>query len=214
MGYKSVLFDFDGVIGKTMEDNYNAWAYALNTVGISIDKNDYFMLEGLSAKDVAKKFLLDLSDDSLSDMIVSLKEQHYMSHHSFEFYPSAIELIENLKIKEFKLAIVSGANAQRLERTVSHSFLNNFDTIVTGDGIHESKPSPEPYLKASEKLGIIPEECLVVENAPLGIESAKKAGMTCIAVTSTLEKKYLKKADRVVSNIIEIQEIIEKGRLK
>ena len=62
-------------------------------------------------------------------------------------------------------------------------------------------------------LGIIPRVCLVLENAPLGIESAKNAGMTCIAVTSTLEKKYLNKADRVVSNIIKIQEILEKGLL-
>ena len=44
MNYKAVLVDFDGVIGKTMEDNYNAWAYALNTVGISMDKNDYFLI--------------------------------------------------------------------------------------------------------------------------------------------------------------------------
>ena len=54
MNYKAVLFDFDGVLGRTMEDNYNAWAYALNTVGISIYKNGYFLLEGFSAKNVTK----------------------------------------------------------------------------------------------------------------------------------------------------------------
>ena len=110
MDFKAILFDFDGVLGKTMEDNYQAWEYALNT-----------------------------------------------------------------------------------------------------NGIHESKPSPEPYLKAAEKLVIIPRECLVVENAPLGIESAKNAGMTCIAVASTLEKQYLEGADKIVDCIIEINAILEKG---
>ena len=120
-----------------------------------MDKIDYFLLEGLSAKEVARNFILDVSDETLLDLIVSRKEQHYISHHSFEFYPGAIELIENLKQKNFKMAIVSGANVQRLEQTVSGNFLNKFDAIVKGNGIHKSKPSPEPYLKASEMLGII-----------------------------------------------------------
>ena len=98
----------------------------------------------MSAKKVDKKNLLDVSDETLLDLIVSHKEQHYIAHNSFQFYTGAIELIDNLKKEEFKLAIVSGANAKRLERTVSAAFLNKFDAIVTGDGIHESKPSPEP----------------------------------------------------------------------
>jgi len=60
MNYKAVLVDFGGVIGKKMEDNYNAWAYALNTVGISMDKNDYFLLEGLSTIKVGKNALISI----------------------------------------------------------------------------------------------------------------------------------------------------------
>ena len=198
MNFKAILFDFDGVLAKTMGDNYQAWAYAFNTIKLSMDKIDYFLLEGLSAKEVARYFILDVTDETLLDLIVSRKEQHYISHHSFEFYPGAVELIENLKQNKFKMAIVSGASAQRLERTVSGHFLNRFDAIVTGNEIHKSKPSPEPYLKASEILGIIPKECLVIENAPLGSDYSKNAGMTCIAVSSTLENKYLIKADMVV----------------
>ena len=60
ISYKYVWFDFDGVIGKTMEDNYNAWAYALNTVGISMDKNDYFLLEGLNTIKVGKNAIISI----------------------------------------------------------------------------------------------------------------------------------------------------------
>ena len=60
MNYKAVLVDFDGVIGKTMEDNYNAWANALNTVGISMDKNDYFLLEGLNTIKVGKNAIISI----------------------------------------------------------------------------------------------------------------------------------------------------------
>ena len=213
MNYKAVLFDFDGVIGMTMDDNFQAWAYALTTVEVSINKIDYFLLEGLSARNVAKKMLSDQFDDKAIDLVVKRKEKHYLTHHTFEFYPDAKALINYLKKKQIKLAVVSGASAERLKKTVSSTFLNKFDSIVTGDRGHASKPSPEPYLQASKELSISPEECLVIENAPLGIESAKKAGMTCIAIASTLENKYLLQADRIVKSIIKIREILEKGGL-
>ena len=94
------------------------------------------------------------------------------------------------------------------------SLLELFDVRITGDLEKKIKPSPDPYLRAAKILKVANESCLVIENAPLGIESAKKAGMTCIADSSTLGKKYLLKAERVVLNIIKIEEILEKGELR
>ncbi|MHC4664824.1 MAG: HAD family hydrolase [Planctomycetota bacterium] len=200
MKYKAILFDFDGVIGKTMEDNYNAWACAFSTIGITLEKVDYFLLEGLDTKSVAKIILKrNKLDESLTDEVVVIKEKHYLEHNSFEFYPGIVDFINSLD-NQFKLALVSGATAGRLKKTVSPDFLRKFETVITGDKVQNSKPSPEPYLLASEQLGVPPSECLVIENAPLGIASAKKAGMDCAAVCSTLEHRYLAGADFIVES--------------
>ena len=75
------------------------------------------------------------------------------------------------------------------------------------------KPAPDPYL-AAEFLKVLPKFWLVIENAPLGIESAKKARMDYIAISSSLGKKYLQQADRIVESIFEIHDILGKGGLE
>ena len=101
------------------------------------------------------------------------------------------------------MAIVSAANYARLSKTLDPSILNEFNTVITGDKIDRGKPFPDPYLMAAKELGLEPSECLVVENAPVGIEAAKNAGMYCIAITSTLDKKYLSKADKIIGNFFD-----------
>ncbi|MGE5437612.1 MAG: HAD family hydrolase, partial [Syntrophothermus sp.] len=79
-----------------------------------------------------------------------------------------------------------------------------FDVIVSGEDVHKAKPNPDPYLTAQKELGMAINECVVIENAPLGIESAKAAGMICIAIESTLGKEYLQKADFLINTISEV----------
>jgi beta-phosphoglucomutase len=88
---------------------------------------------------------------------------------------------------------------------------NLFDYAVTGDHVKRGKPHPDPYLKAAKGLGLRPRECIVVENAPLGIESAKRAGMFCVALTTSLPREYLKRADVVVDSLEDITGIIDKS---
>lgn len=106
------------------------------------------------------------------------------------------------------LGFVSGASYVRLARSLSQEFFKNLDVIITGDKVDNCKPHPEPYLNAAKALSISPTECIVVENAPMGIESAKRAGMFCIAICSTLEKNYLQKADVVIDKFMNLEEIL------
>ena len=76
------------------------------------------------------------------------------------------------------------------------------------------KSAPDPFLEADEILKVSHKSCLVIENAPLGIESSKKARMDYIAVSSSLGKKYLQQADRIVESIFEIHDILGKGGLE
>lgn len=207
--FKAVLFDFDGVLGKTMADNYQAWRYAFSQYNIEMDKNEYFVLEGLNTKKVAEHFLKNKTkDEKVINDLVALKEQYYLENNSFSFYEGVEFLISKLKENGYKLGLVSAANYLRLSKTVSSDFLDKLDVIITGDKVKKCKPDPEPYLSAAQILSLNPADCVVVENAPLGIESAKAAGMYCIAVASTLSRIHLQKADCIVEKIADLGDIL------
>jgi beta-phosphoglucomutase len=99
-----------------------------------------------------------------------------------------------------------------MQHSLSEEQQRHFDFIITGDEVPRAKPCPDPYLAAARQLGLRPDECVVVENAPLGIEAAKNAGMYCVAVETTLGKEYLQAADCLVHKIDDVPGILKAGR--
>lgn len=207
--YKAIFFDFDGVIGETMEDNYEAWRHAFSKYRISIDKDEYFLLEGMNTKGVAEYFFdRDASDSQTITEIVNRKEKYYLENNRFRFYDGVEKLIPEFKRMGYFTGLVSGASNSRLLKVVNHNFLKHMDVIITGDKVYNCKPHPEPYLNAAKALSISPSECVVIENAPVGIESAKSAGMYCIAICSTLERRYLEKADMIINKFADLEKLL------
>lgn len=199
--FRGVLFDFDGVIARTMEDNFEAWQYAFRKFDIDIDKDSYFLLEGLKPLDVAKNFmkLKQLHDVSLAQEIVAYKESYYLKNNNFSLYDGVFELLNYLVAKGKKIAVVTGASQERLFNTLRKNsedeIIALFNVIITAADYSFGKPSPEPYQMALRQLLLDHDECIVVENAPLGIESALNAGLQCIALTTTLNKYDLRQAN-------------------
>ncbi len=209
MRYKAILFDFDGVIARTMEDNFSAWSYAFSQFGINIEEQEYFLMEGATTKDVAKTFSIRNNLDlDLSDQIVKAKERHYLENNRFSFYPGVEALIARLKRFNYRIGLVSGAGRTRLQNSGVDRFLEQFDVIVTGDDVAKGKPDPEPYLQAARRLALDPRDCLVVENAPLGIQSAKRAMMDCVAVCTTLGRDHLGEADRIIEKVSDLAAVL------
>lgn len=207
--YKAILFDLDGVLGRTMEDNFEAWKYAFLQFGIRIKREDYFLLEGKSPKKVVEHFIdPSQSNPDLRKAVSDIKEEYYLKNNSFALYEGAQSLLEDLGHKGFLLGLITGASKKRLSHSGAKILPNFFDVVITGEDCAEGKPSPTPYLSAAEKLGVVPSDCLVIENAPLGIESAKRAGMGCIAITSTLESHHLKEADTIVSHLSDVRHFL------
>jgi len=83
-----------------------------------------------------------------------------------------------------------------------------FKVIITGEMVNRGKPSPEPYQKAVDELKAEKEDCIVIENAPAGITSAKSAGLTCFAVQTSLSEEYLQDADRIFQNIDDVAQFL------
>lgn len=204
---KGILFDFDGTLAKTMGDLLRAWQHSFRQYGVEIKEEDYFPLEGMEmikiARTIAASYNLSLLEEEYSQ-IVQRKEQYYLEHHSFSFYPGVEELINKLSQRGMQMGLVTASSKQKLEKTVSAVFLQKFKVIISRELAGRGKPYPDPYLVGVKALGLKTEECIAIENAPLGVESAKKAGLYCIAIVSTVNKEKLWQADEVVKECKDI----------
>ena len=208
MKYKAVLFDFDGVVANTMTYHVKAWQQAFAEYKIEITPEDIYFQEGqmsnLIAPIVSREKGLSL-DESELEQIVKNKRAIYEKITKAQVYPAAKEIISKLKKMSIKLGLVTGSIIPNMVVVTGEAFLKNFAVIVTGDSVTNNKPHPEPYLTAARKIDVAPKECVVIENAPLGIQAAKSAGMFCIALKTTLkDEQYLKEADLIVEDVSKI----------
>jgi len=113
-----------------------------------------------------------------------------------------MKLLDTIKQGGFKLALASSAPRENIDLVNSELDLQRyFDCIISGRDVTESKPSPQIYLLAAEKLGAEAKDCVVIEDSPFGVKGAKAAGMKCLAIANTHPKQDLQEADMVVNSI-------------
>ncbi len=197
--YRGIIFDFDGVLATTMEDNFAAWRETLKRFRYDIDREEFFLIEGTKLLELAALYKKRAGIMGVADSeILKQKEAYYLAHHSSKFYPGAIDFLAKLKSHKIPTGLVTAATYRRIVSSTPKDFLSGFSVVVTAETGGRGKPYPDPYKFAIEQLKLLANECIVVENAPLGIEAAKRAGAYCVAVCSTLAKDKLTEADEVV----------------
>ncbi|OQY97957.1 MAG: HAD family hydrolase [Candidatus Brocadia sp. UTAMX2] len=209
---KAIIFDMDGVLVDSMSYHAEAWDIVLKTAGISIDKKIIYELEGANCRQVIDIILRQHNQIPTETEIRDLGRKKMEVFERIERvrpFDGMPELLETLKLK-YQLAVVSGSNKKTVQTTLNTFFPDTFKVIVDGEETRIGKPSPEPYLRAIEKLGIPKNHCLVIENAPLGIRSAKGAGLRCIAITTYLSREFLKEADFIVDDHRELRKYLER----
>jgi len=211
---RAILFDMDGVIVDSMPYHYLAWYEALRPLGIRVNVFEVYLREGerwdKSLKDFLTQAGMHPSKRRLAK-IFKLRQKIFRYYFKRRIFEGAEPFLRCLKNKGYLLGLVTGTPMVELNKILSPRIKGLFKVIVTGEMVELGKPHPAPYLKAAELLGLKARECLVVENAPLGIRSAKAAGMFCIAITTSLPKPYLKQADITVDRLEEITGVIEKS---
>lgn len=207
---KAIIFDMDGVLVDSMPYHAEAWKQAFSIVGINIEREAIYELEGSNHRQLVDIIFRHFGRTPTEDDIRKLNSKKVEIFNRIEQavpFEGIKELLASLKQKH-KLAVVSGSNRKTVHDILNKFFPGIFDVIIDGDDTPESKPSPVPYLNAVGKLGISKEHCLVVENAPLGIRSAKSAGLRCIAIPVYLDRKFLEEADVVVESHMELGKYI------
>ena len=204
---KAVLFDFDGVIAQTLPHHTRSWRHVLSPLGVEVEERDVAVNEGQPAIEIARALLrkngVSLPEDEVQRLMAA-KRAHYRRTTAAKPYPGVEKVLDDLRSSGFKLGLVTGSVWDNLVAAVGEDLLRKFDVVITSEHVSRGKPSPDPYLEAARRLGLEPSACVVVENAPLGIRSAKAAGMRCIAVTSTLPAEILSEADCLIGKISEL----------
>jgi HAD superfamily hydrolase (TIGR01509 family) len=219
---KAVLFDLDGILVNTSHEHYLAWKHIMLKLGHDIEELSILLNEGRSSLQILD-ILCTENNTILTEIektnLLKEKREWYQKNSQPIIYYDAFKVIELLRKKEIKTAIVTGSSKENLEHVLTQELQSYFDVIVTADeGLKNDikyKPSGDMYFytRYKLKLGISPESCIAIENSPLGIQAAQEAGMKCVAVETTLSKKYLKEADWIIKKIIYLPELMRKEKL-
>jgi beta-phosphoglucomutase len=209
---RAIIFDMDGVIVDSMPYHFIAWYEALKPYGVRVSCFEVYTKEGERWDKTLKSLLASHKVDPTPktlNRIFALRKKIFRKYFKRFIFKGADEFLACLKRKGYLLGLVTGTPTQEVNRILPKKIKKLFDCIVTGDHVKKGKPNPEPYLMAAKKLKTRPDGCVVVENAPLGIESAKSAGMFCVALTTSLPADYLGKADVVAEDLSQIPGIID-----
>ena len=203
---KACIFDLDGVIVDTVEAHFTAWKTIAEELDINFTEKENELLKGVSRVE-SMQIILDLGGVSLPDkereQLIERKNELYVSIISSmtreDILPGVLDSLALLKEQNIACAIGSSSkNASRILDAIDLS--KEFDTIVDGNHLKNSKPDPEVFLLAAEKLGLDPHECTVIEDASSGVEAAKRGGMHCIAIG---DEEVLKEADVIIPSMKE-----------
>ncbi len=209
-----VIFDMDGVLADTGPIHFESWVKMANEIGVEFTREFFEDTFGQQSVIITRKLLGDEVDDKEVVKRANLKEFYYreMVKDKLESLPGAIGLIKTLKDERFKLAVGSSGPPENVELLLNTLKIKKyFDVIITAAEVSRSKPEPDVFLIAAENINVKPENCIVIEDAPVGIEAAKRAGMKSIAITTTHDEKELLIADLIVKDLsfVSIKDIIK-----
>lgn len=185
---KAVIFDLDGVLADTAECHYKAWLEIAGKLGIKFDREKNHLLRGVSRREsilILIEGQIELSEDEVqrfmdekNNIYIKLVEKAGKKL----LLSGVIEFLGKLKEAGIKLGLASSSRNARKILKLTELDKGFFDVVVDGNDIKNTKPDPEIFLRAAEKLNANPSECLVVEDAPAGIEAAKRAGMAALGI--------------------------------
>jgi len=181
--FKAYLFDCDGTIADSMPLHYIAWKKALAEWNCEFSEELFYAWGGMSVAEIITALNRERGLQMPVEQVSHRKEDLYFENlDQLKAVPEVMEHIE-ASYGRIPLAVVSGSTRDSVTRSLAAlKILNRFDTLVCAGDYQKSKPDPEPFLIAAEKLSVAPKDCLVFEDSDMGIQAATAAGMASVKV--------------------------------
>jgi beta-phosphoglucomutase len=209
-----VIFDMDGVLADTGAIHYESWVKTAKEIGKEFSMEFFKSTFGQQSIPITRSLLGDNVSEELINEFANKKEYYYrqMVKDKLKPLPGVISLLNDLKKLEIKIALGSSGPQENVNLLLDMLNIRKFfDIIITADDVKQSKPSPEVFLIISKRLDLDPRNCLVIEDAPVGIEAARRVNMKTIALRTTHDDRELLNADLVVEDLsyVSIDDILE-----
>lgn len=187
---RTVFFDMDGILFNSMPHHAAAWVRVMQELGLRFNEQDAYMNEGRTADATIEQFYLKEQGRRLQktekEAIHRRKTEFFEAMGAVEPMNGVAEVLQLFKSQGLDIYVVTGSATKTLIGRLEHAFPGIFDArkMITAYDVVHGKPSPEPYQKGLAKAGIKPWQGLVIENAPLGVQSAVAADIFTIAVNT------------------------------
>ncbi len=210
---KGIIFDLDGVLVSTDELHYTAWLAMAEREGIAFDRAVNRRLRGVSRMQ-SLDIILERAPRAYSAAekaaLAAYKNELYVALldalTAADVLPGVLATLDALAARGVRLAV--GSSSKNAKKILSKTgLIGRFDAIADGTDIVHSKPDPEVFLCAAERLGLAPGDCAVVEDAEAGIEAAKAGGMLACAIGDACRSEL---ADVTLARISELVEKLER----
>lgn len=188
---KAVLLDMDGLMFDTEILYCKFWQEAGEQLGIPDGAEISKMILGMT-DDGAEEYLHGIYGPEIPvkrfrELVNIIKDDYYATHR-VDAKPGLRALLTYLKQNGYKVAVASSSPKYDIELHLSREGITQYiDVIANGSEVKNSKPAPDIFLLAAERLGLAPEECIVVEDSPFGIRAARAAGMSCVFVKDLVD---------------------------
>ena len=187
---KAVLFDMDGVLFNSMPNHASSWHKVMERMGFGLSEQEAYMHEGRTGADTINIISRrerghDATDEEIK-AIYAAKSEEFNKCPPAERMPGAWEVLQKIKADGLIRMVVTGSGQVSLLERLNKNFPDIFqkELMVTAFDIKFGKPNPDPYLMALAKAGLQPNEAIVIENAPLGVQAGVAAGIFTIAVNT------------------------------
>ncbi len=206
-----MVFDVDGVIADTESLNARASVEMFQQLyGVTVQPEDFRPFVGTGderyVEGVAEKYAVTIDTGAA----VQRRAQNFfkaLRDRPLSALPGVLELVAAGRSEpNVRIAIATSGQKSKQFPVIEGTGLKLdwFDVVITGDDVTRKKPDPQIYLLSAERLGVPAGRCVVFEDAPVGVEAAKAAGMWCVAVTNTVSADALRSADLVVASLEEV----------
>ncbi len=207
---RAIIFDMDGVITLTTQLQSQAESKVLSEIGINISPKEivrtYSGWRDIDViKDILKKHKVVTDINKLRNKKWNLIKQDIAKDNKITPVPGVINFIQKTHRVGFKLAVASASPRIFINLVLKTlKIKDKFEVISSGDDVLAGKPDPEIFLLTAQKLNTPVNKCVVIEDAKNGLLAAKRAGMKCVAITTTHTRKDLQGADLIIDTFDEL----------
>jgi beta-phosphoglucomutase family hydrolase len=180
---EALIFDCDGTLADTMPAHHQAWQNTLAGLGAGFPVERFYALAGVPTRQIARLLAEEYALTVDPDVLAARKEQAYVDSMPAVLPIEKVVSIARAARGRLPIAVASGSHRALVEMTLTQIGVRDwFPVVVAAEDTIRHKPEPDVFLLAAERLGVRPEACVVYEDADLGIEAARRAGMRYVDI--------------------------------